>query len=102
MEAAPHLISLKHIDLKGIKTIKTNSISTLARKSPLLEGFGLSDCVHIGDAAILEIVTYKPNTKYLDLNGCKKITDTSLRSISTFCSKLESLNLRATSVTDQG
>ena len=72
------------------------------RKCAALEGLGLGECVHIGDAATLEIVTYKPNIRHLDLNGCKKITDNSLRSISTFCTMLEHLNLRSTSVTDNG
>ena len=102
MEATPHFASLKHLELKGIKNVKTNCVSMLVRKCSELEALGLADCVHIGDAAILEVVTYKPNIKYLDLNGCKKISDQSMRSISTFCSKLESLSLKATSITDLG
>ena len=51
---------------------------------------------------MFEIATYKPNLKYLDINGCKKITDNSLRSLANFCIKLEYLNLKGTSVTDTG
>jgi hypothetical protein len=74
----------------------------LVRKCLHLEGVALGECIHINDGSILEISTYKPNIKFLDLNGCKKITDNSLRSLSNFCTKLENLNLKGTSVTDTG
>ncbi len=67
-----------------------------------LEGLALGECIHLGDTAVLEICTYRPTIKYLDLNGCKKITDASLRSIANSCTRLEFLNVRATSVTDSG
>jgi len=62
----------------------------------------LGECIHLSDASILEIATYKPNIKYLDINGCKKITDNSIRSIANFCAKLDYLNLRATNISDIG
>ena len=74
----------------------------MVRKCPNLEGIALGECIHLSDAAILEMATYKPNIKYLDINGCKKITDNSLRSIANFCSKLEILNLKGTNITDIG
>ena len=74
----------------------------LVRKCFHLEGLALAECVHVGDASILEISTYKQTIKYLDLNGCKKISDNSLRSIANFCHKLEHLNLKGTTVTDTG
>ena len=121
IEACPNLMKLKFIDLRGIKIlkiestiddsftlcvwigqIKNSSVSTLVRKCVHLEGIALAECVHISDAAILEIATYKQQIKYLDVSGCKKIGDNSLRSIAAFCSKLEHLNVKATAVTDTG
>ena len=67
-----------------------------------MEGLALGECIHLSDAAVLEIATYKPHIKYLDLNGCKKITDNSLRSLSSICTKLEYLNIKATNITDTG
>jgi len=72
------------------------------RRCVRLEGLAVGECVHLGDAAVLEICTYRPGIKYLDLNGCKKITDASLRSIANVCTRLEFLNVRATNVTDSG
>ena len=72
------------------------------RRCAHLEGLALGECVHIGDSSILEIATYKPNIKYLDVNNCKKISDNSIRSIANFCCKLEFLNLKGTSISDIG
>lgn len=73
--------------------IRNNCVSTLIRKCLRLEGLALGECAHLSDAAILEISTYKSDIKYLDLNGCKKITDNSLKSLASCCAKLEYLNV---------
>lgn len=74
----------------------------MARKCAGLESMAFGECINIGDTSILEIATYKPNIKYLDANSCKKLTDNSLRSLASFCNKLQHLNIRATNVTDLG
>lgn len=74
----------------------------MVRKCPGLESISLGECSNIGDTSILEIATYKPNIKHLDANSCKKLTDNSLRSLASFCGKLQTLNIKATNVTDIG
>ena len=93
MEASQQWLKLKFLDMRGIKNVKNNCVSQLIRKCPNLEGLALGECVQLGDTAVLEISTHRPAIKYLDLNGCKKITDGSLRSIASFCSNLEYLNV---------
>jgi hypothetical protein len=51
---------------------------------------------------VLEIATYKPNFKYIDLKGCKKVTDNAVESISNLFLELEFLDISATSITDNG
>lgn len=51
---------------------------------------------------MLEIATYKSRFKYIDLKGCKKITDISMQSLSNLCFEIEYLDLSATSITDNG
>jgi hypothetical protein len=77
-------------------------VSTIVRRCNRIESLALGECIQLSDACMLEIATYKPNIKYLDINGCKKITDNSIRSLANFCVKLEFLNLRATNITDIG
>jgi energy-converting hydrogenase Eha subunit G len=88
--------------MRGIKNVHNNCISALVRKCHRLDKLALGECIHLTDAAILEIATYKQNIKYLDLNQCKKITDNSLTSLASFCTQLDTLILRGTSVTDIG
>lgn len=72
------------------------------RKCPDLEGLSLGECLHIGDASVVEIATYRSDIKQLDLCNCKKISDASIRSMSGICSKIKELNLKGTNLTDSG
>lgn len=74
----------------------------MVRKCPHLEGLSLGECLHIGDASVVEIATYRSDIKQLDLCNCKKISDASIRSMSGICSKIKELNLKGTSLTDSG
>ena len=72
------------------------------RKCAKLDGLALANCIHLTDTTVLEIATYKPNFKYIDLKGCKKVTDNAVESISNLFLELEFLDISATSITDNG
>ncbi len=123
MESCQYWVKLKFLDIRGLKSVskkmfstglnfkwkpfccskvKNNCVSHIMRKCVQLDSIAMANCIHIADTSMLEIATYKPHFKHIDIKGCKKITDCSIISILNSKVELEFLDISATSVTDQG
>lgn len=85
------LKSLVNIDFKGFGLLKTLKG---------LEVLDLTKCSQIKDEDVLLICQSTPDLIQLDLEGCDRLTDRALDSVSRYLTKLETLNLSRLQITD--
>ncbi|OJD17796.1 hypothetical protein AJ78_02149 [Emergomyces pasteurianus Ep9510] len=73
---------LKHLDLSRCRSLTDVGIKNLAHNLPELEGLQLSQCSNIGDNALLDVLRTTPRLTHLDLEELDKLTNTFLIELS--------------------
>ncbi|KAI8640948.1 hypothetical protein BD408DRAFT_452419 [Parasitella parasitica] len=68
------------LDLEGIFQLTTTSVSSIADHQPHLQRLCLSDCAHVSDADVEDLVKRCPELYHLEMDNCM-ITDVALKSI---------------------
>ncbi|OAX78385.1 hypothetical protein ACJ72_07308 [Emergomyces africanus] len=86
---------LKHLDLSRCRSLTDVGIKSLAHNLPELEGLQLSQCPNIGDSALLDVLRTTPRLTHLDLEELDKLTNAFLIELSKMqCARtLQHLNL---------
>ncbi|KAL1523297.1 hypothetical protein AB1Y20_018245 [Prymnesium parvum] len=83
---------LRHVDLRGCPRLTDQVARLLAAGAPALEELHLNDCPQLTDAAA-PFLTRLPCLAWLDLSGCVKLTDETVRAVASGCVSLRRLRL---------
>nr|AEK81539.1 EIN3 binding F-box 1 [Dianthus caryophyllus] len=97
--------NLRQVDLTGLYGMTDDGILALLENCQpgIITKLNLNSCINLSDASVLAIVRlHGESVKELSLDGCRKITDTSLFAIAGNCPLLNDLDVSNCSVTDSG
>ncbi|KAE8674334.1 EIN3-binding F-box protein 2 [Hibiscus syriacus] len=95
---------LQHLDLSGLYGITTAGLLPLLESCEAgLVKVNLSSCLNMTDEVVLALTRLHGETlEFLNLDGCRKITDASLVSIADNCIFLSDLDISRCAITDSG
>ncbi|XP_042059951.1 EIN3-binding F-box protein 1-like [Salvia splendens] len=95
---------LTHVDLSGLESITDAGIVPLVQSSKAgLVKVNLSKCINLSDNAVSAISKLHGETiELLNLDGCRRVTDTSLIEIARNCLSLSELDVSQSGITDYG
>ncbi|XP_059638894.1 EIN3-binding F-box protein 1-like [Cornus florida] len=95
---------LQHVDLNGLNGVTDDGFLQLIEScEPFLAKVELGACVNLTDKVVSAIAKRHGRTlELLNLDGCRYITDASLRTIAENCSFLSELDVSNCAITDAG
>lgn len=94
---SPNLVT---VNLNGCTKLSDAAIIALARHCPKLTVVHLSHC-NIGDASIEAIARLCPHLESIAVSHCSRLTDHCIAALVRFCSRLTSIDIMDTPLTDR-
>ncbi|XP_059276569.1 EIN3-binding F-box protein 1-like [Lycium ferocissimum] len=94
---------LHQLDLSGLCGIMDTGLLPLLESCEGLVKVNLSDCLNLTDQMVFSLARrHGAALELLNLDGCRKVTDTSLVAIAEYCPLLNDLDVSKCAITDSG
>ncbi|CAO3657133.1 unnamed protein product [Mucor hiemalis] len=94
---------LRILDVSGLDTIKTSTLTTIKPSLSKLEKLNMNWCRNITGPGLLSMISASNNLSHLKLNGCPQLDDDTMSSLGKLLPNLSHLCLAAcSSLTDSG
>ena len=102
MNEVSQLPYLEMCGLKGLKQLKDNCIAEIVKSCSCIQHLVLSQCTALTPKSLIEVSCALPSLRILDVSSCKDcVNDASLCALLANCTKLISLDLSSTHVSNQ-